>query len=153
MKLLYTVDVCLILMLGLPACSLATTDFIPTENIRVQFYGSGGDLDENQKYIIDPKRVLFAVQFNIPGIQHIEISDDSSRSIVCKNTALKTSPSVIGSYTVEPAQEIRQLNFAMALPCAAYHKKLDLLIKVKTTQGNFSHRQHIPVLIRTGDGA
>ncbi|MBI3560460.1 MAG: hypothetical protein HY080_01895 [Gammaproteobacteria bacterium] len=137
------------LILFVTACHGAESDYVETDKIQLQF---NYDVlsDENEKIIEDADHVRFYFRFDIPHITWIEISDVSADYRECaqwriySHTSFRNSPSTIVSFTTNPDANVREIDFDMPLPCAAFHQAFYYLVKVKSLGGNYFVRKKFP---------
>ncbi len=136
------------LLLFAAACHSVDSDYVETDKIQLLYRGDGeGNIDDKEKIILNPSTVPLSIQMDIEQVTQVELSDVSS-AMVCKTEGVLPSPSTLAVFTFDPKANIKKIDFRIRLPCAAYHRKFDVMIKVKSLVGNYVMRKKLPVIIR-----
>jgi len=137
------------LLVLLAACAGLGTEYIETDKIKVFFYdGGNGRLDDKAKIILTPERVRFSVRMAINHIKQVEVFD-ASPQVKCNRDEVLPSPSKLVSFKLAPEANIRTIEFHLRLPCAAYHRKFYIMVKVKALGGNYFMKKKLPILVDT----
>ncbi|MDH5179237.1 MAG: hypothetical protein OEZ39_18275 [Gammaproteobacteria bacterium] len=135
----------LILLISLlPVLSVrADRDFQQTDNISIYF----GKEDNQAHYVADQANYFYlGVKLNIEHITALEIIDVSAPDLQCTDD-IPASPTNLARYKIDPDTTLKQVAVYITLPCAAYHEKWDLMVRVKSAQGGYYTQQRMPVKV------
>ncbi len=135
------------LLLFAAACHNVNPGYAETDKIQLLFGNPSEIFDDKEKIIEIPSIVKLSIQMDIEQVTQVELSDVSS-AMVCKTEGVLPSPSTLAVFTFDPKANIKKIDFRIRLPCAAYHRKFDVMIKVKSLVGNYVMRKKLPVIIR-----
>lgn len=135
----------------LAACN--SSQHTKTDRIHIFYSAGGGPLTETFKHISDPWNIRLSIRTDIKGISRISIADDAKEKMICKTERVLSSPMHIATFKLNQDKEINRIEFRIKLPCSAWTNRLYLKIKIDSKEGNFYIRKHLPLQIRTGDGA
>ena len=142
----------LIMLLWIPACFSADSDYVVTDKIQLLFYGGDGELDDKQKLIFSPEQVKLSVRMDIEQITQVEVLDVSSDKQTCLSGEKLLSPSTLASFSFNPKANIKNIDFHIKLPCAAHGNKFYVEIKIKSLgEGKYVMKKRFPGVIRTGE--
>lgn len=102
--------------------------------------------EDNEIIIEHPWLIQLSIKMDIENITKVEFSDVSSPDNSC-NIEIPESPSTIASFTISPKANIKNIDFRIGLPCAAYRQKFYYLIKVESLNGNFFTKKKFPAKV------
>ncbi|MBI3561441.1 MAG: hypothetical protein HY080_06955 [Gammaproteobacteria bacterium] len=137
------------LILFVAACQSTESDYVETDKVHLLF-SDRNIMDGNEKLIELPESVQMSIRMDIDHVTWVEMSDISTEDHTCITwrsswyPPFRASPSTIVSFKLNPAANIKKIDFRMALPCAAFHQKFYYLIKVKSLEGNYFVRKKFP---------
>lgn len=124
-------------------CAVTDSGYVESDKIKLSFGEAG-----NIKPIVaeDYENFPIYIHFDIDRISFVEITDVSTDDLRCTDDILP-SPSTISSYTLNSESSIKDIAFRIRLPCASYHNKFIIEVKVHSSTGKYYVRQKLPVVI------
>jgi hypothetical protein len=133
-------------MLFASACHGADSGYTETDKIQLLFYGGIGEVDDKEKIMSSPQQVLLSIKMDIEKVTHVELNDISADDS-CHFDGILPSPSTMASFTFNPKANIKQVDFRIKLPCAAYSGQLYVMVKVTSLEGHYFMKKKLPALI------
>ena len=121
----------------------AETEYLKTDKIRLYF----GEKNNQGDFVVEDSNYFkIFIYTDIDGVSKIELSDVSARTLKCTNDIIP-SPSRLASFDINPSVNLKQVELNVRLPCAVYHGKWDVVVKIRSTNGNFYIKKRLPVRI------
>ncbi len=114
---------------------------VETDKVHFSYQSDHVSYNDNEVAFIETPQVIEAtIKWELENVTNVEFDDVSTGKYYCVDQVPK-SPSKIMSYTFDPKAKIKHITFRIRLPCAAYHKDFQYLIKIKTPQRDFFMRK------------